>query len=142
MTNLDSRRRGALIRLLERLIDQHAARVLVPPYAPEPGYWFGGGNLVQDAEGVIWLCGRYRNVGDSRTGLVAGARGLEVAVFRSDDGGATFRKVQSWTKPDLTSPFGKIVSYEGTALHRGADGKWELFISSEKERSYPQTLQE
>ena len=142
MVNLDSRRRDALIRLLGRLINQHAARVLVPPYAPEPGYWFGGGNLAQDDEGVIWLCGRYRNFGDSRTGLAAGTRGLEVAVFRSDDGGGSFHKAQSWTKPDLTSPYGKIVSYEGAALHRRADGKWELFISSEKERPYPEALQE
>lgn len=141
MTDLDSRRRAALIRLLERLIDQHAARVLVPPYASEPGYWFGGGNLVQDRDGVVWLCGRYRNYGDSRTGLAAGTRGLEVAIFRSDDGGGSFRKVQSWSKPDLTSPYGKIVSYEGTALHQNADGGWELYISSEKERTYPSPLE-
>ena len=142
MFQLDSARRHALIRLLDRLIDQEAARVLVQPNASEPGFWFGGGNLVQDEQGVIWLCGRYRNYGDSRTGLAAGTRGLEVAVFRSDDRGASFHKVRSWAKSDLTSPYGKIVSYEGTALHRSADGGWELFISSEKEQGYPSPLEE
>ncbi len=72
MQQLDSARRHALIRLLDRLIDQEAARVLVPPYQPEPGFWFGGGNLVQHEQGVIRLCGRSRNYADSRTGLVAG----------------------------------------------------------------------
>ena len=142
MLQLDSRRQRALTQLLGRLIDQHAARVLVAPYAAKPGFWFGGGNLVQDEHGVIWLCGRYRNYGDSRTGLAAGTRGLEIAVFRSDDRGGSFRKVQSWSKTDLTSPYGQIVSYEGTALHRQPDGGWELFISSEKERAYPSPLEE
>ena len=51
----------------------------------ETGFWFGGGNMVQDHDGTLWLVGRYRNHGDSRTGLGAGERGLELALFRSDD---------------------------------------------------------
>ena len=92
MKHLSGQQRHALLNLLNALIDQDAARILVPPYAAEPGFWFGGGNVVQDADGIIWLSGRYRNYGDSRTGLEAGQRGLECAIFRSDDGGHSFHK--------------------------------------------------
>ena len=80
--------------LLTALIDQGQARVLVPPNQNALGFWFGGGNLVRDEQGTIWLCGRYRNYGDSRTGLRAGQRGVECALFRSDDGGHSFASVQ------------------------------------------------
>jgi hypothetical protein len=33
-----------------------------------------------------------------------------------------------------------VLSIEGSALHRVEDGTWELYISSEKERSYPEPL--
>lgn len=133
---LSEKQTQALKTLLTALIDQHHARVIVPAYAAQSGYWFGGGSLAQDDDGAIWLSGRYRNYGDSRTGVAAGTRGLECAVFRSTDNGETFTKAQSWSKSDL-SRNGKVLSIEGTGLHRRKDGTWELFVSLEKERAYP-----
>ena len=141
MTGPDTHTRERILALLNALIDQRRARVLVPPYRDAPGFWFGGGNMVRDTAGAIWLCGRYRNVGDSRTGLVAGERGLECALFRSDDAGQSFQKAHSWSKADL-SRNQEVVSIEGTALHRQPDGSWELYISSEKALPYPQPLRD
>ena len=126
--------------LLSALIDQEAAQVIVPPYQAAPGFWFGGGNLVEDEAGTVWLSGRYRNHGDSRVGLEAGARGLECAVFRSDDGAMTFEKVSSWSKADLSREGREVLSIEGTALHRTPAGQWELYVSSEKRVAYPDPL--
>ncbi len=137
---MDARVKQAVRRLLQELVNQDRARVVVSAYASGPGYWFGGGNLLRDQDGVWWLCGRYRNAGDSRTGLAAGERGLECAVFRSDDSARSFAKVLSWSREDLSGPGAQVVSIEGTALHRLADGTVELFISSEKERPYPDHL--
>lgn len=139
MSKIDQAIRKHLDRFLNSLIDQEKAKVIVAPYQSEPGFWFGGGSLVQDKEGVIWLSGRYRNVGDSRTGLEQGQRGLECAIFRSDDDGKSFHKVRHWNKEALSYDH-RVVSYEGTALNRQADGTWELFISSEKDISYPDPL--
>lgn len=132
----------ALTRLLAALIDQSRARVLVPAYRPSTGHWFGGGNLVQLPDGTLLLSGRYRNYGDSRTGLGAGERGLECAVFGSQDRGATFQKIASFSKADLSRSGAEVVSIEGTSLHPLADGSIELFISSEKEFGYPDGLSE
>jgi hypothetical protein len=140
MPNLNAQTREHLLDLLHALIDEKRARVLVPPYRNAPGFWFGGGNLVQDGSGAIWMSGRYRNYGDSRTGLAAGERGLECALFRSDDAGQTFHKVRSWSKADLSRNH-KVLSIEGTALHLLPGGNWELFISSEKALAYPPPLQ-
>jgi hypothetical protein len=95
MRDLSVVQERCLRALLAALIDQTAARVIVPPYRDAPGFWFGGGSLAQDSEGTIWLSGRYRNYGDSRTGLVAGQRGLECALFCSLDGGRSFARVHS-----------------------------------------------
>lgn len=141
MQNFSEQHRERLQQLLLALIDQESASVLVPPYQASSGFWFGGGNLVQDDEGTLWLSGRYRNYGDSRTGLEAGQRGMECALFRSVDGGRHFEKAASWSKADLSFADGRTLSIEGTALHRLLDGSWELFISSEKERSYPAGLE-
>lgn len=141
MQNFSEQHQERLQKLLRTLIDQEAASVLVPPYEASSGFWFGGGNLVQDQAGVLWLSGRYRNYGDSRTGLEAGQRGMECALFRSTDGGQHFEKAASWSKADLSYPHGRTLSIEGTALHRRPDDTWELFISSEKERSYPAGLE-
>ena len=132
---VSSTREAALTSLLTHLIDQNGARIIVPTNAPKAGFWFGGGNLVRDPGGVFWLVGRYRNYGDSRTGLGAGERGLECALFRSEDG-LTFSKVRRWTKADLSGS-SRVLSIEGAALHPRPDGAWELYISTEKERAYP-----
>lgn len=126
-----------LIDLLAALIDQQRARVIVPPYADQPGFWFGGGNLSQDADGTIWLTGRYRNFGDSRRGLQAGERGLECTLFRSDDQGEHFAPVRRWSKLDLSQPGKTVVSIEGTSLYHRPDGVWEYYVSAEKEETYP-----
>ena len=69
-------------RLINALIDQGKAEIIIPAECPKPGYWFGGGKLVLDPNGTIWLSGRNRNAGDSRTGLEAGVRGAEISIFR------------------------------------------------------------
>jgi len=138
MDKLTTQQKERLCHLLKRLIDQDEARIIVRPNRDAFGYWFGGGSIVQDPSGTIWLSGRYRDYGDSRTGLDEGPRGLECAILRSDDGGNRFQKVSSWSKADLSRYSETVLSIEGTALHRLPDGSWELFISSEKERCYPE----
>jgi len=128
---------AALVALLRELVDQERAAVVVPPHAAVEGFWFGAGNAVVDPEdGAVWLVGRFRDSGDSRRGVVAGARGLELALFRSQDGGHTFTKAASWSKRVL-SRLGGVTSIEGSALAQRADGGWELLVSLEKDVAYP-----
>ncbi len=128
-----------LRQFLGALIDQEAARVLVPPYENGPGFWFGGGNIAQDNSGSLWIAGRYRNFGDSRTGTAAGTRGLELALFRSTDQSGTYEKVAQWSKADLCYPDRPVVSIEGAALFL-QDGRAELYVSSEKLEPYPEPV--
>lgn len=120
-----------LVRLAETLVDQRSARPIVRPQKDASGYWFGGGNLATAPDGGLFLCGRFRNEGDSRTGVGVGERGLELAIFRSDDGGATFEPATRWGKDDLTVDSRRVLSIEGAALRFDDDGV-ELFVSSEK----------
>jgi hypothetical protein len=113
------------------LVDQQSARVAVPPQQSSTGFWFGGGNMVEDADGRFYLVGRYRNFGDSRTGLGAGERGLELAIFSSDDRGQTFQKQVSFSKSELNVGDRGVLSIEGSALHLTEQGV-ELFVSTEK----------
>lgn len=129
-----------LVNLATALVDQENARVLVEPQDRSTGYWFGGGNVVQDRDGSILICGRYRNYGDSRTGVGAGARGLELAIFRAPSVDAPFEKIKSWSKADLTCNGVGVVSIEGVALHLMPEGGIELFISTEKDTNYPERL--
>ena len=128
-----------LTALASALVDQEKARVLVEPQDRSTGFWFGGGNVVQDPrDGSILVCGRFRNFGDSRTGTGAGARGLECAIYKADSVDGEFTKIKSWSKADLSWGGQDVVSIEGTALHlTGDDGSIELFISTEKGNSYP-----
>lgn len=125
--------------LASALVDQEKARILVEPQDRSTGYWFGGGNVIQDADGSFLICGRYRNYGDSRTGVGAGERGLELAIFRGDSPGGTFEKILSFSKADLTCNGVEVVSIEGVALHRTEEGI-ELFISTEKDTNYPEGI--
>jgi hypothetical protein len=135
-----------LVRFARKLIDQRSARVLVEPNARRSGYWFGGGNAIIGDDGALYVCGRYRNEGDSRTGTAAGTRGLEFAVFRSEspwpgDRGFALTKVVSRTKESLSTEEVPVVSIEGSALNRTPAGV-ELFISTEKGNlAYPPGLE-
>jgi len=132
--------RDRLVSLGRTLVDQERARVIVQPSAARDGFWFGGGNLVRDGEGCLFITGRYRNVGDSTTGLGKGDRGLELAIFTSCDSGETFRKIVSLSKADLSASPGEVVSIEGTALN-WTDNGVELIVSTEKlSHSYPGEL--
>ena len=123
-----------------RLIDQDQAQVIVPPQRPGTGHWFGGGTMVQDQEGTLWLTGRFRNQGDSRTGLGAGERGLELAIYRSDDNAQTFQQSLTLSKVDLNVGTREVLSIEGAAL-RFIDDRVELFVSTEKQgMGYPEEL--
>ena len=129
-----------LHRLGSVLVDQKRASVLVSPQANSEGYWFGGGNVVIDDEGTYWLCGRYRNHGDSRTGTGAGERGLELALFCSDNPMGPWQKEFAFTKDDLGVNGQEIVSIEGSSL-RMSQGLVELFISTEKAQRYPKAIE-
>lgn len=132
--------REKLIAFAQALINQERAHVVIEPQQRAEGFWFGGGNLVEAPDGTFYLVGRYRNQGDSRTGLAAGARGLELAIFASDDRGQHFSKVVSLTKSDLDLEGKPVLSIEGSALHFTSEGV-ELFVSSEKDNiPYPNDL--
>jgi len=137
-----------LIELAEGLIDQKRARILMPPLKASEGFWFGSGSMVTDEQGQFYLCGRYRNSGDSRTGLESGERGAELAIFRSvppsdqnNPMDLRFAKILSLSKQDLSYPGREVVSIEGSSLYLSDRGA-ELFVSSEKAGiAYPQDLQ-
>lgn len=135
--SLNLQQEERLTRLATALVDQERARVIVPPQQNSTGFWFGGGNMVEAADGTLSVTGRYRNFGDSRTGLGAGERGLELAIFQSSDGGESWDKAISFSKPDLNVGDREVLSIEGTALHVSPNGV-ELFVSTEKDGiSYP-----
>lgn len=136
---LTEEQKEKLTTLAKALINQDEARILVEPQKPETGFWFGGGNIVQDRDGSILICGRYRNYGDSRTGVGAGERGLELAIFRAPSVDGEFEKIVSFTKADLGHHGMNVVSIEGVALHL-IDGGIELFISTEKDALYPERI--
>lgn len=123
--------RQKLTNFCHALINQSAARVIVEPQDRSTGFWFGGGNMIEGPDGELYVVGRFRNVGDSRTGVGSGTRGLELAIFRSDDQGQTFEKFVSWDKGALNSPSGEVLSIEGSCL-RMTDHGAELFVSTEK----------
>lgn len=130
---------AAVERFLRALIDQERARVIVAPKQSADGFWFGGGNLVEH-DGALYLVGRYRNFGDSRTGIHAGERGLELALFRSTDRGATFEHVRTFNKSALSHDGLRVLSIEGSCLVRRGGG-FSLFVSTEKDIPYPQELE-
>ena len=132
MPRLDTTLESRLINFSDGLVDQERASIAVSPNHAASGFWFGGGNLIEDAQGDLYLVGRYRNFGDSRTGLYAGERGLELAVFSSTDRGQTFEKQFSWSKADLNVGDRCVLSIEGSSLHWTPHGV-ELFVSSEKD---------
>ncbi|QDV40817.1 hypothetical protein Enr13x_06530 [Stieleria neptunia] len=138
---LDHRLQSKLVDLCHLLIDQRRARVIVPPYDASSGFWFGGGNMAVGPQGDLYLVGRYRNHGDSRTGLAAGSRGLELAIFRSRDQGRSFEKVVGMGKQELSPGETPVLSIEGSAI-RFSPNSVELYVSTEKDRvGYPPEFQ-
>lgn len=124
------------------LIDQNNARIIVPAVEPSTGFWFGGGNMVQDEGGDLWVVGRYRNFGDSRTGLYAGDRGWKLSIFRSQDNGETFTETLSFSKEELNVGDRQVLSIEGSALRISKNGV-ELFVSTEKTNiGYPSPFED
>ncbi|MEI6387712.1 MAG: sialidase family protein [Spirochaetota bacterium] len=139
MAKLEKSLELRLERLSKALVDQEKARVIVAPERPLSGYWFGGGNMVEAPDGSLWLSGRYRNAGDSRTGLDLGDRGRELALFRSEDRGVTWNKVLGLDKKQLSPDGLEVLSIEGSALRITGRGT-SLYVSSEKRRPYPQEV--
>ena len=128
-----------LIRLGTRLIDQKRGRRIVEPTKDRAGFWFGGGNSVRDpSDGSLYLIGRYRDAGDSRTGLTAGPRGRALAIFRSTNNGRSFAEVRTWDKSDLYCG-SAVLSIEGSAL-RLNKRRVQVLVSTEKVRLYPRPV--
>ena len=123
--------------LARALVDDAAARIIREPMSNAPGFWFGSGGIARDADGAYYVCGRYRDEGDSRTGVAAGRRGWKLVVTRGADPGAEFEEIWSAEKADLGTERGEVVSIEGSALFRRDDGTVELYVSTEKDRAYP-----
>ena len=130
-----------LIRLARELVNPATARVLIEPLEASPGFWFGGGDLALDGDGGIVVCGRHRVAGDSRTGLRAGERGLELAVYRAPAFEATFEPVFRLEKAQVAPAGHEVLSIEGTSLLPTDEG-FELFVSSEKAMAYPDTVRQ
>jgi hypothetical protein len=132
---------AALERLGRALIDQQAARILVEPLQRAPGFWFGGGNILRDADGSLLITGRHRVFGDSRTGLDLGERGAQLAIYRAATFDGPFERILTLSKADVAPAGDRVISIEGACLHAGTDGV-ELFVSSEKERAYPEPVRQ
>ncbi len=133
--------RSRLVALGDRLVDQRGAQVLVEPVQRASGYWFGGGELVRGDDG-LWLVGRYRSRGDARTGVAEGARGFALSILGADRFDEPFEEVARLPKEDLRPADGsgeEVLSIEGASLLPSDDGH-ELYVSSEKARTYPEEI--
>ncbi|HOK56612.1 MAG TPA: exo-alpha-sialidase [bacterium] len=136
MERLEKKLEEKLVKLGQIIVNQEKARIIVEPYRNEKGYWFGGGKIRKDIEGRIVLTGRYRNSGDSRYGIKMGERGLELAIFISEDKGKTFKKLKSFSKKELKVGKKEVLSIEGSSIYFG--DKVEVYVSTEKKRNYPE----
>ena len=135
---LDKNLEVRLIEFGKALINQEKARLIINPYGNSSGFWFGGGNIVKDKKtGKIFICGRYRNPGDSRFGISKGERGLELAIFKTDNKFEKLEKIKSWSKKELEYNGMEVLSIEGSAILL-TDKKVEIFVSSEKKIPYPE----
>ena len=140
MKQLDPSITKRLTDLALALIDQDKARPLIRPNRDADGFWFGGGNAVEDRDGVLYYVGRYRNYGDSRKGLAKGERGLKLAILRSTDKGKSFQEILSFSKADLSPGKQEVLSIEGAGLLL-TDRGVELYVSSEKANlPYPEEV--
>ena len=138
---MDTKHAEKALALGKLLVNQEKAQIIVPALSPEQGFWFGGGNTVEDSAGNLWVCGRYRNSGDSRFGINVGERGAELAIFKINRNFTSTEKVLSFDKQDLHVNGLEVLSIEGSKLHFTDKGV-ELFVSTEKKRSYPKGIEE
>lgn len=130
-----------LITLGVTLVDQMRAHIAIPAEQQVSGFWFGGGNISRGHDGRLFITGRYRSGGDSRSGTAKGERGKELAIFASGDNGISWEKVVSFQKEQLDHDNRSVISIEGSALCHTSDGV-ELYISTEKSHvSYPKGLE-
>ncbi len=135
---MNDEKRNKIKAFANELIDEGKAVIAVPPQKNSSGYWFGGGNMIEGKDGTLYITGRYRNYGDSRTGTGMGERGLELAIFASKDRGSSFSKIHSFSKKDLGVDGYDVLSIEGTALYDNGK-EIELYISTEKKnRPFPE----
>ena len=96
---MDSRTLEKLTLFAQAIVNQQKAQIIVKAMNNSTGFWFGGGNVVKNpADSSYLLTGRYRNYGDSRTGLAAGQRGLELAIFQSEKATGPYEKIKSFSK--------------------------------------------
>jgi len=136
MKRLDDETLQRLRAFAHTLVNPATARVAIPTDQPGKGYWFGGGNMAAGPDGRLYLTGRYRSSGDSRTGLDLGDRGRELAVFASSDEGGTWTKVLAFDKASVSPDGREALSIEGSAIRFTKAGV-ELYVSSEKRVPYP-----
>lgn len=136
MNHLDEETIQRLRWFAHELVNPATARVVIPTDKSEKGYWFGGGNMATGPDGKLYLTGRYRSSGDSRTGLDLGDRGRELAVFASSDDGETWTKVLALNKAAVSPDGREALSIEGSAIRFTKSGV-ELYVSSEKRVPYP-----
>ncbi len=129
-----------LKNLGDALVDQKAARIIQEPAKREAGFWFGSGSMIE-CHGKLYLSGRYRNAGDSRTGLGLGDRGVELVILESADRGKSWKQIRSMSKKDLTYDKRDVLSIEGTCLVCTENGI-ELYVSTEKSGEYPAEIVE
>jgi len=143
METLTSADKEALVRFAGALVDQHAAQKVISPRQPAAGFWFGGGNVIQLADGSLVLVGRYRDAGDSREGVAQGKRGWQLSIFQADGVDHPFREVVALGKDQLSSDSRQVLSIEGAAIRVHSEYGFELFVSSEKSGiGYPVEVKE
>ena len=136
-SELPSKSIDKLRQLAVRLIDQRECKQLIQPLGSGEGFWFGGGNFIQMNDGNIFVCGRYRNHGDARTGVGAGERGLKFSVFQVSENLESASEVYALSKSELSFD-SEVVSIEGGCLVNSVDGHGvEAIISTEKKKAYP-----
>jgi len=139
MKKLDNSTVARMRDFAHALIDPVHARIAIAPERAEKGYWFGGGSMAKGPDGYLYLTGRYRSAGDSRTGLDLGDRGKELAVFSSADGAKTWTKVLAFDKGAVAPAGAEALSIEGSAIRFTPAGV-ELYVSSEKRVPYPERV--
>jgi hypothetical protein len=95
--------------------------------------------MAKGPDGYLYLIGRFRSAGDSRTGLDLGDRGKELAVFSSADGAKAWTKVLAFDKGAVAPAGVEALSIEGSAIRYTPAGV-ELYVSSEKRVPYPERV--